>query len=320
MDYFACAAFANLGEIDNRNRGVFDTLAAVRLGNLGVAAPQYHDVLFPYQRTPTLEVGHNARTAAGGERKFHRCRLTIRLRLRLIEIGVTIEKQQPVAAAPPKGEQAAEHDRAITAENDRELPRFNDAFDHVCECHRIVGNAPRVEKHCFRVAAMVMLRRLNAPRALSLQSLGKTLGQQSIWERLAAFVEQAEDGRSFDDSEVRTGYGCSSCLRRNNLSPFFHNPDSKMSAIADGFCRAISAKRLPIWLVGGRPAGSHIERTRPYRRSSSYEQIKFDHRSKRTVGHNRRPRCRYRTEPRLGVLRSFAIEWLRLAAWPHCHC
>ena len=39
MDYFACAAFANLGEIDNRNRGVFDTLAAVRLGNLGVAAP-----------------------------------------------------------------------------------------------------------------------------------------------------------------------------------------------------------------------------------------------------------------------------------------
>src|SRR5262245_23052179 len=120
MDYFARAAFANLGEIDNRNRGVFDTLAAVRLGNLGVAAPQYHDVLVPNQRTPTLKVGHNARTAARGERKFHRCRLTLRLRLRLIEIGVTIEKQQPVTPAPPKGEQAAKHDRAITAENDGE--------------------------------------------------------------------------------------------------------------------------------------------------------------------------------------------------------
>ena len=85
MDDFACAAFANLGEIDNRNRGVFDTLAAVRLGNLGVAAPQYHDVLVPYQRTPTLKVGYNDRTVARGERKFHRCGLTVRLRLGLIK-------------------------------------------------------------------------------------------------------------------------------------------------------------------------------------------------------------------------------------------
>jgi hypothetical protein len=33
---------------------------------------------------------------------------------------------------------------------------------------------------------MVILRRFNAPRALRLQSLAKTLGQQSIWERLDA--------------------------------------------------------------------------------------------------------------------------------------
>ena len=177
---FACAAFANLGEIDNRNRGVFDTLAAMRLGNLGVAAPECHDVLVPNQRTPTLKVGYNNRTAARGERKFHRCRLTVRLRLGLIEIGMTIEKQQPVTAAAPKGEQAAEHDRAIAAKNDGELPRVNHALDHVCECHRIVGNAPRVEKHRFRVAVMVILRRLNAPRAPRLQSLAKTLGQQSM--------------------------------------------------------------------------------------------------------------------------------------------
>jgi hypothetical protein len=186
MDDFACAAFANLGEIDNRNRGVFDTLAAMRLGNLGVAAAQYRNVLVPNQRTPTLKVGYNNRTAARDERKFHRCGLTVRLRLGLIEIGVTIEKQQPVTPAPPKGKQAAKHDRAITAENDGEFPHVDHAFDHVCECHRIGGNTPRVEKHCFRVAAMVILRRFNAPRALRLQSLAKTLGQQSIWERLDA--------------------------------------------------------------------------------------------------------------------------------------
>ena len=41
----------------------------------------------------------------------------------------------------------------------------NHQFDQVCECHRIVGNAPRVEKHSFRVAVMIVLRRLNAPRS-----------------------------------------------------------------------------------------------------------------------------------------------------------
>ena len=150
----------------------------MRLGNLGVAAAQYHDVLVPNQRTPTLKVGYNNRTAACGERKFHRCGLTVRLRLGLIEIGVTIEKQQPVTPATPKGEQAAEQDRAITAENDGEFPHIDHAFDHVCKCHRIGGNTPRVEKHCFRVAAMVILRRPNAPRAqLKLRSSASGLGR-----------------------------------------------------------------------------------------------------------------------------------------------
>ena len=92
----------------------------------------------------------------------------------------------------------------------------NHQFDQVCECHRIVGNAPRVEKHSFRVAVMIVLRRLNAPRSRP-QSLAKTLDQQSIGERLDAFREQSEDRRGFDDTEVRTGYGCFSFLRRKQV-------------------------------------------------------------------------------------------------------
>ena len=61
--------------------------------------------------------------------------------------------------------------------------------------------------------------RLNAPRAPCLQSFAKTLGQQSIGERFDTFREQSEDGRGFDDSEVRTGYCWSSCLRRNKSEP-----------------------------------------------------------------------------------------------------
>ena len=74
---------------------------------------------------------------------------------------------------------------------------------------------------------MVILRRLNASRALRLQSFAKTLGQQSIRERLDAFREQSEDGRGFDDSEVRTGYCWSSCLCRNKSEPILFCRDKE---------------------------------------------------------------------------------------------
>jgi hypothetical protein len=121
----ACAPFANLSQIDNPDRGVFNTLTAMHRGILGVAAPECHNVLVPDQRAPTLKVGYDLGPAAGAEREFHRCRLTIRLSLRLVEVGVAIEEQQPVTAAALKGEQATEQDRAIAPEHDGKLSDVN---------------------------------------------------------------------------------------------------------------------------------------------------------------------------------------------------
>jgi hypothetical protein len=113
----ACAAFANLGEINNPDRCVFDTLTAVRLGILGVAALERHHVLVPDQRASALKIGYDIGPAAGGERKIHRCRLTVWLSLGLVEVGVAIEEQQPVTAAAPKGEQATEQSPPRTTGN-----------------------------------------------------------------------------------------------------------------------------------------------------------------------------------------------------------
>ena len=101
MDCFAHAALPNFGEIDNIDRGVLDALAAVRRGIFTIAVPESHDILILDQRAPALQVRYDRRTTSSGYGKFHRCHLTVRLRLRLIEVSVAVEEQQPVAPSPP---------------------------------------------------------------------------------------------------------------------------------------------------------------------------------------------------------------------------
>ena len=91
------------------------------LGVLGIAAPERDDVLVAHQRPAALEVRHHRRTAARGQREVHRRRLAVGLGLGLVEVGVTVEEEQPVAAATLEREQAAEHDRAVAAEHDRKF-------------------------------------------------------------------------------------------------------------------------------------------------------------------------------------------------------
>ena len=59
----------------------------------------------------------------------------------------------------------------------------NHQFDQVCECHRIVGNAPRVEKHSFRVAVMIYCggstRPARAPNRSPRPSTSKASGSVS---------------------------------------------------------------------------------------------------------------------------------------------
>jgi len=97
------------------------------------------------------------------------------------------------------------HDRTIAAENDWELTNVNRASDRVCECHRIIGNASRVEKRRFRVAAIVILCRFNTPGVPRLQAVAKTLCQQGIRQGLHALREEPEDGRGFDYREAWNG-------------------------------------------------------------------------------------------------------------------
>jgi hypothetical protein len=170
-------------------------------GNVLIPNPKLHTIHASSRALGDCGLG----PAASGEREVHRCCLTVGFRLGLIEVGVSIEKKQAVSAAPPKCQQAAKHDRAIATENDGKLTHVNCGSDRICECHRIIGNSLRVENLSFRVAAIVIRRRLNAPGVPRLQAFAKTFCEQSIGQRLHALREESEDRRGFDYSEARNG-------------------------------------------------------------------------------------------------------------------
>jgi hypothetical protein len=167
-------------EVGHRDRGVLDSPAPVRLGVGGVAAPEHDDILVAHERAPALDVGHDCRAAAGGQREVHGCRFAVRFSLRLVEVGVPVEEEKPVTAAPPERQKRAEEDRAVAAQHHRELVQVDDGADGIGERNSVVGNAARVEHQGLEVAFVLVSRRLDATGAAGAEPVSQTRGKQRI--------------------------------------------------------------------------------------------------------------------------------------------
>jgi hypothetical protein len=63
----------------------------------------------------------------------------------LVEVGVSVEEQQAVAAAASERERVPEQDAAIAAEHDRKRTVVQDSADRVREAGGVVAQTARVE-------------------------------------------------------------------------------------------------------------------------------------------------------------------------------
>ena len=97
----------------------------------------------------------------------------------------------------------------------------NHQFDQVCECHRIVGNAPRVEKHSFRVAVMIYCggstRPARAPNRSPRPSTSKASGSVST-----PFGNNPRTDGASMILKCGRAMAASPVCAETNLSPFFH--------------------------------------------------------------------------------------------------
>ena len=113
-------------QVDHGDRCVLDALTAGLLGLGGVSPPEVGDIFVPDQRSQAVEVGEHPWTPARSEGEVHRSRLSARFGRWLVEVGVPIDEQQPVAAASAQSQQIAEQDRAVASEHDRDLATVED--------------------------------------------------------------------------------------------------------------------------------------------------------------------------------------------------
>ena len=102
------------------NRRGPDVLAAVLPLLLLVAIAEGDDVLLTHQRSQAVEVGQHGGAVSRHDREIHGSHLAVRLRLGLVEVGMPIQEEQPVAAQAPQAERAADQVAAVAAEHDGE--------------------------------------------------------------------------------------------------------------------------------------------------------------------------------------------------------
>jgi hypothetical protein len=109
-----------------------------------------HDVFVQNHWTAALEVGHDIGASTGGQRQVHRYRLSVGLGFRLVEVGVTIDKQQSVTPPSAEGQQVAEQYRAIAAEDDWNVTNVEHVTGRVGELVRVVPEPDLIDKACGR--------------------------------------------------------------------------------------------------------------------------------------------------------------------------
>src|SRR5262245_3995272 len=114
---------------------------------------------------------------------------------------MAVEEQKPRAPVAPHRQHAAEQDRAVAAEHDRELAMPPRPHNRIGQRTRIVGDPLWVQEFGRRVAPWIVRRRLDPAEALRAKTLGEPRVEQRLRQSLYALWKQAEDRWRLDDRE-----------------------------------------------------------------------------------------------------------------------
>ncbi len=167
-----------------------------------VAEAEGDDVLVPEQGAAAFEVGEQPRATAGGQGELHRGRLPGRLRRRLVEVGVAVEEQQAVASAAFQGEEVAEQDRAVTAEDHGKAAPVENTADRVGQAGGVLRDTGRVEDPGGRVPLGIVSRRLDPAGPRRPQAVLQPRVEQSRRQVLDTGWAQPQYGRCLDDRQL----------------------------------------------------------------------------------------------------------------------
>jgi hypothetical protein len=161
-------------EVDHPDPGIFNPLAASVRGLVGVSARELDDILVQHQGAPSVELGHDAWSSPGGQSQIHRSGLAVWLSLRLVEVGVPVDEEQPMAPPSPHRQQVAEHDRAVATEHDWEIASVEHVAGRIREVVRVVAQRRRIQQPGGGITRRVVWRWHNAAGVARTDCVGET--------------------------------------------------------------------------------------------------------------------------------------------------
>jgi hypothetical protein len=160
--------------------GRSNTRSALPALVLVVAESDGDGVLVAHERPAALEIGDDGGAPAGRQGEIHGGGLALELGLGLVEVGVSVEEEQAEAPASLQSEQAAEHDRAVSAEYHRELAAIDHVADRVGQRDRVGRDCARVEDQRRRVAGAIERRRVDGLGQPGVQALLQAGGEERV--------------------------------------------------------------------------------------------------------------------------------------------
>ncbi len=172
---------------------------------IAVAKSERHGVCRTDQGTTLFKVGQERRTVPGREGEIHRGRLAVWIRRRLVEVGVSIDKQQAEPTAPFEREHGAEKDRTIAAQHQRTLTGVKHAADRIGQPRTPVGNGACVESTGRRVTLIAIWQWCDTAGVPRSHAFCQPVIEQRLRQTIDSRRLQAKNGRRFDDGVTTPG-------------------------------------------------------------------------------------------------------------------
>ena len=164
-----------------------------------IAKGERDGVLGAHQRTAAFDVGQQRRPVAGDEGQVHGRALAVGLRLGLEEVGIAVDEEQAIAAAPPQREHRAQHDRAVAAQHHRKLARVQHRLYSVGELGRPRRDRLGIQDPGFGIGRRILRRHGQPPGAARMDALRKAQIKEPVGQALHAVGRQTQCGRRFED-------------------------------------------------------------------------------------------------------------------------
>ena len=195
-------AFPDFWQVNNGRGRVADVLAQEPVVVAEHPVPDERDILVPDEWPEPLQVSEHLQAASCREGEVERGYLAVRLVARVLEIGMSVDEGQAVAAPATQRQHRPGHDAAVAAEDDREAAavkrRIHSGSKVACDSR----NPLRIQDPHLRITDITVRRNAHTHLVSRAEARMQASLPQCAGARFHPTRPQAKTGRHVDNEGI----------------------------------------------------------------------------------------------------------------------